>query len=137
MSYGLGEYSVMKFLPNPATDEQIMALADEWAALVAAGDFDAAYALSAQSEHNNFTAQMIREVIEDYRASGEEDSDDVGRNGQPCREFTRWDLTREYCLGYIWYDLDVDGKLSYLTADFYVVLKPEGVVIELYEIHVK
>jgi len=52
------------------------------------------------------------------------------------KEVTRWPQKRPRGIGDIWYDVNIDGYASDLTATFYILEKNGGLVIELDDIHV-
>lgn len=56
----------MKPLPANVSDEQLLEFVDQWAALLAQEDYDAAFAFTDHEEQFRWSADMIRASIKDY-----------------------------------------------------------------------
>jgi hypothetical protein len=52
------------------------------------------------------------------------------------KEVTRWEKNRMKGIGEVWYDLNIDGLASDLTATFWIVESGGGVILRLNDIHV-
>jgi hypothetical protein len=127
-------------LPNDVSDVELLTLADRWVSLLEREDYEAAFALTDHIEEMGWTADLIREVIKSY---GEAlDTQRVTLLGEPTdvvqrKQVDRWPaIPGTGCFGEIWYDLNIDGFVSDLTATFLLYEGPTGVVVRLNDIHV-
>jgi hypothetical protein len=126
-------------LPHDASDADLLAYVDHWAGLLEAENYQAAYAFTDHDPHMGWTPELIREAIKGYgRALS---SQKVTVEGRPTdvvqrKEVTRWPSPRAAGIGQIWYDLNIDGLASDLTATFWIVETPDGLVLRLNDIHV-
>jgi hypothetical protein len=129
----------MAHLPHAATDADLVRFADRWAELLEREDYGAAFAFTEQDPYMRWTPESIRQAIKSY---GESKPDQrVTVKGEPTdiyqrKEVTWWDENRHGSVGEIWYDLNIDGFVSDLTATFDVRKDPDGFTIRLGEIHV-
>jgi hypothetical protein len=129
----------MEPLPVTATDAALIAFADRWAALLEREDYQAAYAYTDHISEMGWTPDLMRQVIKSYGDAREGQRVTVA--GVPSdisqrKEVDRWEANRNGEVGEIWYDLNIDGAASDLTATFRIVLVPQGLVIRLNDIHV-
>jgi hypothetical protein len=129
----------MKHLPHDATDEELIAFADQWAALMESEDYAAAFDFTAHIPEMKWTPDLIREVVKAY---GDADpSQKVTLRGTPTdisqrKNVDRWPKNAHRAVGEIWYDLNIDGLASDLTATFVILNDPVGLTIALNDIHV-
>ena len=85
------------------------------------------------------TPELIRDVIKGY---GEAlPTQRVTLVGKPTdisqrKKVTRWPQNKVKGIGQIWYDLNIDGFASDLTATFWIVSTPAGLILRLNDIHV-
>jgi hypothetical protein len=126
-------------LPRTCTDQDLIALVDRWASLLEKEDYSGAYQLTEHDLAMGWTPELIRKVIKSY---GEAlPTQRVTLAGKPTditqrKEVTRWPENRLKGVGDVWYDLNIDGFASDLTATSWIVSTPEGFVLRLNDIHV-
>lgn len=128
----------MKHLPLTASDADVIAIADEWAALLEREDYEGAYALTGHYRGVGWTPALIREVIKAYgdarpdqRVTHHGVLTDIAQR----KKVTRWD-TLHGCSGELWYDLNIDGHASDLTATFDLTPEGDRLALCLNDIHV-
>ena len=129
----------MAHLPRSATDEDLVRFVDRWAALMEAEDYAAAYAFTAQDPYMQWTPELMREVIKQYdecRADQRVTVEGKPTDVEQRRDVTRWETNRLGSIGEVWYDLNIDGFVSDMTATFAVLDGPDGLTIRLNDIHV-
>lgn len=129
----------MEPLPETATDADLIAFADRWAALLEREDYAAAYAFTEHDRYHGWTPDLMREVVKSYGEAREDQRVTVA--GVPSdvsqrKEVDRWEPNAADEVGEIWYDLNIDGVASDLTATFRIVRVPGGLMVRLNEIHV-
>ncbi len=113
----------MKHLPHNSTDDELIAYADRWAALMESEDYVAAFGFTAHIPEMKWTPQLIREAVKAY---GDADpSQKVTLHGKPTditqrKNVDRWPKNSHGAVGELWYDLNIDGLASDLTATFVV-----------------
>jgi hypothetical protein len=127
-------------LPETVTDAELIAFVDRWAALLEREDYPAAHAFTAHDEYHGWTPDLMRRVIKGY---GEARPDQrVTVAGVPSdvrqrKEVDRWEPPSPGGeVGEVWYDLNLDGVVSDLTATFRLVRVPGGLLVRLNDIHV-
>ena len=126
-------------LPNTSSDQDLIAFVDGWASLLEKEDYAGAYQLTDHDPAMRWKPELIRKVIKSY---GEAlPTQHVTLAGRPTditqrKEVTRWPQNRLKGVGDVWYDLNIDGFASDLTATFWIVSTPEGLVLRLNDIHV-
>jgi hypothetical protein len=129
----------MRPFPDTATDEEFIRFIDGWALLLEREDYEAAFAYTDHSLAMGWTPELIRDVIKGY---GEERPDQkVTVTGRPSdisqrKEVSRWMENRLGEVGEIWYDLNIDGVASDLTATFRICRDSAGLTVRLNDIHV-
>ena len=126
-------------LPPGATDDDLVRYIDRWAELLEAEDYEGAFAHTAHNRWMNWSPSLIREVIKRY--GDERPSQRVTLEGRPTdvsqtKKVTWSPARRPGGDGYIWYDLNIDGLATDLTATFSLMRTREGIVISLDDIHV-
>jgi hypothetical protein len=138
----------MVLLPETVTDADLIAFVDAWAALMEAEDYEAACAYCDSPPGGTWTPELLRHLIK--RELDDTHGDHrVTLKGQPFvftiegrtvvlqqrKEVERWKEANDGGeIGEIWYDLNLDGVRSDLTATFRPVRVPEGFVLRLYDI---
>ena len=129
----------MELLPLDASDADLIAFADRWASLMETEDYAAAFALTEHDPSMNWTPDLIGEVVKAYgdadpnqRVTLEGKSTDITQR----KNVDRWDANAHGAVGEIWYDLNIDGFASDLTATFTLIQRADGLAIELNDIHV-
>lgn len=129
----------MELLSETATDAELIAWVDHWAALLEREDYAAAHAFTDHDAHQGWSPTLMREVIKGYgEARGEQRVTVAGVPGDVTqrKEVDRWEVNSSGEVGEVWYDLNIDGVASDLTATFRLVRVPGGLVIRLNDIHV-
>ncbi len=126
-------------LAATVADAELIALIDRWAALLEREDYEAAFSFTDPIPEMRWTPALIREVIKNY---GEADPNQrVTVDGVPTditqrKTVDRWPTDAHGCFGEIWYDLNIDGKASDLTATFALNCADGGITVHLNDIHV-
>jgi hypothetical protein len=102
-------------------------------------DYIAAFDYTAHDPYMRWTSELIRDVIKAYgernpaqRVTLDGKSTDVHQR----KEVTRWAENRPGGIGEVWYDLNIDGYVSDLTATFAIQANGDGLTIVLEDIHV-
>ena len=129
----------MEPLPETATDADLIAFVDLWAALMEREDYAAAYAFTEHDQYQGWTPDLIRQVVKSYGDAREDQRVTVA--GMPSditqrKKVSRWDENRYGVVGEVWYDVNIDGVASDLTATFGIVRAPGGLILRLSDIHV-
>ena len=129
----------MKQLPMDTTDEGILSFVDEWARLLEQEDYEAAFGHTDHAADSFWTPELIREAIKEYgqpgannRVTVEGRPTDIAQRKSVDRRETGWDGR----MGYVWYDLNLNGLASDLTATFDLVQTRNGISVQLADIHV-
>ncbi|AWM37552.1 hypothetical protein GobsT_44610 [Gemmata obscuriglobus] len=124
----------MSPLPEAATDAELVALVDRWVGLLEQGDYEAANELIPPDE-GRWAPNRVRWAIE---GSGGRATVAGESRGLPQRRVVdRWEAADgSDAVGEIWYDLNIDGVASDLTATFWLVRVQGGQVVRLKDIHV-
>ena len=130
---------LMAHLPKSASDDELIRFVDRWAALMEKEDYSAAFAFTAHVAEMGWTADLMREVVKAYGKA--EPTQRVTVFGRPTdvrqrKEVSRWKRNQHGEIAEIWYDLNIDGFVSDLTATFRVVEVADGLMIKLNDIHV-
>jgi hypothetical protein len=127
-------------LPETTTDAEFIEFADRWASLLEREDYEAAYAFTAHDPYHGWTAELIRRVIKSYgeaRAGQRVTVSGVPTDVSQRKQVDRWEPPNPAGeVGEIWYDLNIDGAASDLTATFRLVRVPGGLLVRLNDIHV-
>lgn len=129
----------MTHLPITATDEELILFIDLWAALMELEDYEQAYAFTGHIPEMGWSSALMRDVVKAY---GDRDPQQkVTLHGKPTditqrKDVTRWPRNDQGEIGEIWYDLNIDGYVSDLTATFSIVAHDAGLEIQLNDIHV-
>jgi len=129
----------MNPLPDSATDADLIAFADRWAALMEREDYEAAFAFTDHNREMGWTPDLIKRVVKCYGDANEGQRVTVAGVSTDIRQLKKVDRWEGHSTGEIaevWYDLNIDGVVSDLTATFRVVRVPGGLVIRLNDIHV-
>ena len=129
----------MELLPLDSSDANLIAFADRWASLMASEDYAAAFAFTEHDASMKWTADLIRDVVKAYGdAAPSQRVTLVGRSTDISqrKDVDRWDANAYGAVGEIWYDLNIDGVVSDLTATFTLIQRADGLAVELNDIHV-
>ena len=129
----------MKPLPVQSRDEELIAYIDQWAALLEKGEYAEAFSLTDHQPEMNWTADLVRDVIKSYGEASP--TQRVTLAGKPTdisqrKNVCRFPKNKHGAIGHIWYDLNIDGSASDLTATFEILEKAGGLTIRLDDIHV-
>lgn len=129
----------MKPFPANVSDAELINFIDEWVVFLEREDYETAYNHTDQVMEMHWTSELIREVIKAY--GNADPGQKVTLEGTPTditqhKEVDRSSTSGEGYCGEIWYDLNIDGKVTDLTATFDLWQSPEGIVVRLNDIHV-
>ena len=129
----------MELLPLDSADVDLIAFADRWAVLMESEDYAAAFAFTEHDGAMKWTPDLIRDVVKAYgdadpnqRVTLDGKSTDISQR----KNVDRWDANAHGAVGEIWYDLNIDGVVSDLTATFTLIQRADGLTIQLNDIHV-
>lgn len=129
----------MSHLHLHATDDELVQFVDGWARLMEAEDYDAAFAYTAHSPCMHWPANLLREVVKAYDQAlpmQRVTVDGVATDISQRKDVNRYPDPRPGGIGYIWYDLNIDGVVSDLAATFEIQVDSAGLVLVLDAIHV-
>ena len=127
--------------PNPPDDE-VLAFVARWIELLAAGDFDAAWATTEHDPYYGWTPELMRRTIEGF---GHPEPHPSGRRFRvtPPADATgklHWSVDREGMrppiIARVAHDLPLDGEWSDLSVTFRIESRGESSIPVLEEIHV-
>jgi hypothetical protein len=129
----------MKPLPANASDADLIAFADRWADHMEEEDYEAAFLHTEHTPEMGWTPDLMRAVIKTYGDA--RPSQKVTLKGKPTDISQRKKVHRHppndfNSIGWIWYDLNIDGYASDLTATFHFKMVPAGILVFLDDIHV-
>ena len=129
----------MKPLPASASNQDLVGYIDRWAALLEKEDYVAAFDFTDHDASMGWTPELMRKIIKSYGDA--QQTQRVTVDGKPTdisqrKEVTRWSKNRMKGLGEVWYDLNIDGFASDLTATFWIVETDGGLILRLNDIHV-
>lgn len=122
-----------------ATDEDLIRVVDAWVSLLEAEDYEAAFNVADPDPPQRWTPELLRRVIKSY---GESDPAQratvlgVPSDVSQRKEVDRWPVNARGTVGEVWYDLNIDGVASDLTATFDVLALPDGLGLRLHDVHV-
>jgi hypothetical protein len=126
-------------LSTTSSDKDLIAFVDRWASLLEKEAYSEAYELTEHDASMRWTPELIRDVIKEY---GEALADQhVTLEGKPTdikqrKEVMRWRINARGHIGQVWYDLNINGLASDLTATFWIVSTKDGLLLELNDVHV-
>jgi len=141
----------MSHLPHDASDDAILAFVNEWAALLAAEEYERAFAFTAHVRGCTLTPATFRahvELMAHLHADCWEDSYGVLEpryrvtlQGAPThksqkKEVERWPKNARGTVGQVWYDLNFGGFATDYTATFEIQDDGEGLAIALMDVGV-
>ena len=120
-----------------ASDKELLAVADRWVALMESEDY--VTAMEFVGPGSTWTAELLEAIVKAY---GEEDPrQKVTLTAEPTditqtRDVTRSERDSNGVIGYVWYDLGIDGYVTDLTATFDLIERDGTVIVQLDDIHV-
>ena len=126
-------------LPLSVTDAELIAFIDRWAALLEREDYVTAFEFTDHVPEMRWTPELVREVLKSYgeaRPDQRVTVDGVPTDISQRKRVDRWPTNSNGCFGEIWYDLNIDGEASDLTATFELKWADGGVTVHLNDIHV-
>jgi hypothetical protein len=102
-------------------------------------DYEQAYASTGHIPEMGWSPVLMRDVVMDYGDC--EPNQKVTLHGKPTditqrKRVSRWAHNDYGEIGAIWYDLNIDGYVSDLTATFRIVEHEAGLEVTLNDIHV-
>ena len=129
----------MNPLPATSSDSDLIAFIDNWVVLLEKESYVEAFQFTDHDLGMNWTPEFLRTVIKKYGQASP--AQRVTLEGKPTditqrKNITRWPENRQKGIGEVWYDLNVDGFASDLTAIFWIVSTEKGIVLRLNDIHV-
>lgn len=129
----------MSHLPRNASDRDLISLIDGWAELMEREDYNAAFQYVEHVPEMRWTPALLRQVIKSYGDA--RDDQRVTLAGKPTdisqrKEILRWEPNDLNEIGEVWYDVNIDGFASDLTATFRICDTPAGLLLRLNDIHV-
>lgn len=126
-------------LPGTTSDSDLIAFVDGWASLLEREDYEAAFRYTDHVPAMGWTPALIREVIKAYNEANPDQRvtvDGISTDITQRKEVSRNSITADGYFGYIWYDLNINGLASDLTATFDLYQADDGVRLRLSDIHV-
>lgn len=129
----------MMHLSITATDDELILLIDRWAALMELEDYEQAYGFTGHVLERGWSPALMRDVVKSYGDGNPKQK--ITLHGKPTditqrKQVSRWSRNDHGEIGEIWYDLNIDGYVSDLTATFRIVEHDAGLEVELNDIHV-
>ncbi len=129
----------MRPLSLNISDAELIDFADQWAKRMEIEDYEAAFSMTDHVPEMCWTPALIREVVKAYGDA--KPSQRVTLLGEPTditqrKKVSRHAPNRYQFIGEIWYDLNIDGFVSDLTATFHLKTTSDGIVVYLNDIHV-
>jgi hypothetical protein len=129
----------MKPLPRSSTDTQLIEVVHQWVRLLEAEKYDDAFNFTDHIPSSGWSPSLIKQFIESYGEA--EPGQKVTFDGKPTDIQQRIDVSRwgeNSCqeIGEIWYDLNINGFVSDVTATFRICVVPGGLTLRLNDVHV-
>jgi hypothetical protein len=126
-------------LPPTVTDAELLAFIDQWVGLLEREEYAGAFALTDHDPTTGWTADLLREVIKSYDEA--DPTQRVTVLGVPTDVWQRkcvdrWAPNPRGVCGEIWYDLNINGRASDLSATFALEMGEAGLVVRLSDVHV-
>jgi hypothetical protein len=126
-------------LPDDASDAAILAAVDRWAALLEAEEYTAAFDATEHDPAMRWTPELMRDVVTQYGDA--EPGQKVTLDGKPTditqrKNVRRFAKNKHGFVGHVWYDLNINGFASDLTATFGLRGEGAGLALVLDDIHV-
>ena len=127
-------------LPITVTDEELIQFIDHWAELLEQEDYEAAFNFTDHHDNDGWDAESMRDAIK--RQDAADPNRHVTLKGSPTHRAQDKEVDRfpegnaHGYMGEIWYDLNINGQVSDLTATFSLHQTAEGIIVKLMDIHV-
>ncbi|WP_152912503.1 hypothetical protein [Candidatus Rhodobacter oscarellae] len=131
--------------PKTASNEELLDGVRKWVDLLSENRFSEAYNLTAHDSYYAWTPELIQSVVAGYGMPHEPGDHVYGISKisqteggpSPRWEVDRWqDAEPSSRIGFVSFDLPLDGEWSDLTATFEVMQVKEQFVLVLQDIHV-
>ena len=129
----------MILLPHSSTDGQLLEIVHKWVQLLEAEKYEEACLLIGCTDNSGWSAELIKQCIKSYgeaiptqKVTFEGKSTDISQ----VVDVSRWNTNPYGSIGEVWYDLNIDGFVSDLTATFRILYLFDGLVLQLKDIHV-
>ena len=138
----------MIILPLDAKDEDVLQVVCSWVELLAQGKYDEAYSLLTYAPGEGWTPELIRILIANYgslepfadgrtfHVTSLHDNPTLPEGRLKPYKDVEWAEEREGSVGWVHFDLPLNGEFSDLTAVFKIVKADAGLALELYAIDV-
>jgi hypothetical protein len=130
---------IVKPFPKGVSDEELLHFIDGWATFMEREDYAGAFAHTDHVQHMHWTPDLIREAVKAYgdaRPDQRVTVDGVPTDVTQRKEVSWFKKPAGGEVGEIWYDLNIDGEASDLTATFRIVEARNGLTVYLNDIHV-
>lgn len=127
----------MVILPADADDEAILALVRQWVNLVAGDRIEAAQdLLNSEAVERDWPPNLIRELLAGYEPITPVETAQI-TDLIPNHSVDRLESADNPAIaGVIEFDLPINGAWSDLTASFWIKKCPDGLILELFDIHI-
>lgn len=129
----------VRSFPIDVADDELLLFVDGWAMLLEREDYEAAFAWTGHVAQSTWTADFIRQVIKGYGDANPGQKvtlDGIPSDVSQRKIIDRWADTKRPTIGQIWYDLNIDGLASDLTATFDLYRTNDRISILLDDVHV-
>lgn len=141
----------MSHLAYDADDAAIIAFVDQWVALLAAEEYDQAFAMTAHAAGSTMTPSGLRDLVKLHATNHATYFESaygvlvpayrVTPHGAPThktqrKDVDRWPKNARGTVGEVWYDLNFDGFVTDYTATFEIQDDGHGLTIALQDIGV-
>ncbi len=133
-------------LKSDATNEEIIEFIDKWALLLEIEDYHSAFNFTQHNTSMGWTAEIIKELIKSYGDCEPLQKVTLFNNGlaidgagniHPATQRKEVDWAEDDAdKGDIWYDLNIDGYVSDLTATFWLEKQNDELIVILNDIHI-
>lgn len=131
-------------LPITVTDEELIQFIDRWVLLLEQEDYEAAFNFTDHDDNDGWNEASMRDAIKRYTETVDaaDPNQSVTLKGSATdrpqvKEVDRFPEGNAHGYkGEIWYDLNINGKLSDLTATFTLHQTAQGIIVKLMDIHV-
>lgn len=144
----LGPQAIMTILPHDASDEDILKVVREWVELLAQNRYEEAFALTGYASTDEWSPELLHLLTANYgdlepRQDGETfevtslyDNPILPAGRKSSYQDVEWQPENRGCVGWVHFDLPLDGEWSDLTAVFKINQVTDGLALELQTIHV-
>ncbi len=129
----------MQILPSHSSDQQLLEIVHEWVRLLEADKYGEAFSLIAPMPDTGWTPDFLKEFVAGY--GDEEPGKHVTLEGKSTDisqriKVTRWAQNSSSEIGEVWYDLNINGFATDITATFSIFVVSDGMVLKLNDVHV-